>query len=1206
MKSNHQPINSISKNNVYEKPKISRFKNNKENESILSSPYITYGFMAKNITYDKKYDLNNFVPEWDGFEPLVVGNGSYGRVYLYRNIIDQKLYAIKHMEKERLRKTLKTLQGIYSEIYYQSRIFHQNIVRLLYVKENEDSFDLIMEYANGGSLFYYIREKNYLSEKESFKFFSQLINAVYFLHKNDLIHRDIKPENILLYDNNNICKLCDFGWCVKYDGRQRRTFCGTTEYMSPEIVNNIEYSKEIDVWSLGILLYEMVHGYSPFRPDKEDFNAKDVIDNIKIHDLKFNNNISKECKELICHLLDENAEKRYKIEDIFNSNFVKKYEGKNLFFPKENINGIKKINNEVKPIIKTNNNKNENNKKENNNNSKNEKNNNNKNETNKNENNNNKKEVNKNENSKNENNKNENNEINKNENNEINKNENNNNNKNENSNNKINENNKNNIGSNYKLDFSQKRKIKDYSSQKMYSTFVKNASIINKEKEYNNKNKEINLKKNCINLINNKISKNNIKDNSNCISLSFEGKDKNINEITSDANNNLNKNTKLFFNSASSFSNLMNCKNSRKINLTGEKGKFLNNNDSKQFNSYNIEAKNKLQNTSQNDNDKNIINNKTKNLDNSSNDINKEYNTEEKNKSLNKTLRTDNIILNTNVHNNKRKLNLHNYYYDETVKTKKNSKDKEKSNKKLENSKITFATVQKLTNEKSNNKNNINFNNYMTTYRENSSKKKKYEQITIFNNPKKYSFSFRYLSGPKDNIKRKKNNLSINNSLNSSNNSKEKNTKRKIPNYLNLDKINNLANNIDILKYYKIQSLENDYRLNSKIISAENTLKYQRNNNYDNKNLQTFEKAQTNNDYNHKYHRTFRALSNSNLFKNNYSFMNNYYDKPQINTNIIFNPKISITIPSNPSFLPKSKNKNTSPKQNYKIIYLANNLESANIKNLKNLTKSQSFIKTNFNKEEKENEKENKIKSSLKNTESNVKRKYNSKRKKYDSSNKKVEGIDTTRFNTERDKNKKPNLNINISSIFKGTESKYFKNKKYIKMNEITKYKYFNDGNYKTNYKTKKDNPNINNTSKGENIKNSINDNQKLIQPKKNSKEKSNTNNRKDLFSLRRMNHKVKLNYIVGNGKKITSKSKEKKSLKNSYSESTLDKNTSKDKNKKKYLFSARFLSKSKLKKSDDLQKTPKKDEDKIKIIPSHLLNNFSLEFNTYRNQGIK
>ena len=495
----------------------------------------------------------------------------------------------------------------------------------------------------------------------------------------------------------------------------------------------------------------------------------------------------------------------------------------------------------------------------------------------------------------------------------------------------------------------------------------------------------------------------------------------------------------------------------------------------------------------------------------------------------------------------------------------------------------------------------------MTTYRENSPKKKKYEQITIFNNPKKYSFSYRYLSGPKDNIKRKKNNLSINNSLNSSNNSKEKNSKRKIPNYLNLDKINNLANNIDVLNnYYKIQSLENNYRLNSKIISAENTLNYQRNKNYNNsKNLSTFDKTLIHNNYN----RTFRALSNKKLFKNNYSsFLNNFYDKQQINTNIIFNPKISITLPSNPSFLPKTKNKNNSPKQNYKIIYLGNNLEDTNFKNLKNLTKSQSTIKTNFNKEG--TEKNIKI---LKNSESNISTKYKSKRKKYD--NIKEEPSDTPRFNTERDKNKKANLNINISSIFKGNESKYFKNKKYIKMNEITKYKYFNEGNnYKTNYKTKKDNSdNINNISKGENIKNSINDNQRLIQPKKNSKEKNNTNNTNNtnnknntsnLFSLRKMNYKIKFNIM--NDKKVTSKSKEKKSLVNSFSERSLGKKTSKEKNKKKYLFSARFISKSKLKKNDDLQKTPKKDEDKIKIIPSRLLNNFSLEFNTYRNQGIK
>ena len=352
---NHRSAN-LQKNKIYEKPKIERINNN---ENIIPysicSPYITDGFISNQIKYETIYDLNNFIPVLEFNSPKIIGIGSYGKVYLYKNITDKKLYAIKHLDKMILCKSIHTIKRIYDEINIQSRIHHQNIVRLLNVKENDKSIYLIMEYANTGSLFKYIRDKQCLSEEESFKFFSQIINAIYFLHKNDFIHRDIKPENILIFDNK-VCKLCDFGCCVELNGKQRSTYCGTTEYMSPEIVNKMEYSKEIDIWSLGILLYEMIHGYSPFNPNNEYYNTKEVIDKIKIHDLHFDINISKECKDLICHLLDKNAKNRYKIEDIFNSDFIKKYEKKKLYFTNEKyINNTNENKLNLKDIKKSNN-----------------------------------------------------------------------------------------------------------------------------------------------------------------------------------------------------------------------------------------------------------------------------------------------------------------------------------------------------------------------------------------------------------------------------------------------------------------------------------------------------------------------------------------------------------------------------------------------------------------------------------------------------------------------------------------------------------------------------------------------------------------------------------------------------------------------------------------------------------------------------------
>ena len=192
------------------------------------------------------------------------------------------------------------------------------------VHEDNENINIIMEYAPNGNLFELLsKEKNGFSEYKAFEYFIQVVNAVYYLHNNNIIHRDIKPENILIGEDNKI-KLCDFGWAKELTLENRSTFCGTVEYMAPEIVENENYDYSVDIWSLGILLYELLYGHSPFKAK----NTKNIILNIKSHELTYddkNKNVSNSCKDLIKKLLNNNPQKRYKIKDILEHPFIKKH-----------------------------------------------------------------------------------------------------------------------------------------------------------------------------------------------------------------------------------------------------------------------------------------------------------------------------------------------------------------------------------------------------------------------------------------------------------------------------------------------------------------------------------------------------------------------------------------------------------------------------------------------------------------------------------------------------------------------------------------------------------------------------------------------------------------------------------------------------------------------------------------------------------------
>ena len=177
---------------------------------------------------------------------------------------------------------------------------------------------MMMEYANKGTLYETIKKtRNGFSEGEAFTYFIQVVFAIIFLHENNVIHRDLKPENLLLTEND-VVKLCDFGWSKEIDLSKRSTFCGTVEYMAPEIVDNKCYDMGIDIWSLGILLYELCHGFSPFVAK----TSHEIMIKIKEHNVKFFKNLSKDCKDLILSLLEPNADIRMKSKDILNSPFV--------------------------------------------------------------------------------------------------------------------------------------------------------------------------------------------------------------------------------------------------------------------------------------------------------------------------------------------------------------------------------------------------------------------------------------------------------------------------------------------------------------------------------------------------------------------------------------------------------------------------------------------------------------------------------------------------------------------------------------------------------------------------------------------------------------------------------------------------------------------------------------------------------------------
>jgi serine/threonine protein kinase len=276
------------------------------NRSSVISPFLKKGEFLNDVKYDPYFDYQNLIKVKIGGKVNSLGNGAFGDVFLTKNKLDDKFYAVKQMQKSKIDEAGASRDIIVREISIHCRLNHENVVKLYSYEEDEDSYYLILEHANAGTLFSLIKkQKAGLDELTAFKYFIQAAAAVQFLHEHGLVHRDIKPENLLLTEDG-VVKLCDFGWCVELAMGNRQTFCGTYEYMAPEVIREKPYNQSIDVWSLGILLYELLHGYSPFRAktnNEEEEEYNEIFRNIVKYNFTIDKPLSENCADMLKSIL---------------------------------------------------------------------------------------------------------------------------------------------------------------------------------------------------------------------------------------------------------------------------------------------------------------------------------------------------------------------------------------------------------------------------------------------------------------------------------------------------------------------------------------------------------------------------------------------------------------------------------------------------------------------------------------------------------------------------------------------------------------------------------------------------------------------------------------------------------------------------------------------------------------------------------------
>ena len=311
---NNNNTNSI--NNMLSQSSNSMHLLPSENNTTVIQPHLYSE--SNNNNNDNKDDNNNIqdsqlIPrvtkgryKHNDFQIMrTLGTGSFGRVHLVQSTHNYRYYAMKVLKKAKIIK-LKQVEHTNDERLMLSTVTHPFIIRMWGTFQDLNFVYMIMDYIEGGELFSLLRKSHKFPVPVAKFYAAEVILAIDYLHENDIIYRDLKPENILL-DKYGHIKLTDFGF-AKYCPGVTFTIVGTPDYIAAEIIQTKGYNKSVDWWSLGILIYEMLAGFTPFY----DSNTLKTYDNILNATLRFpsSKNFTPEVIDLLSKLINRDLTQR--------------------------------------------------------------------------------------------------------------------------------------------------------------------------------------------------------------------------------------------------------------------------------------------------------------------------------------------------------------------------------------------------------------------------------------------------------------------------------------------------------------------------------------------------------------------------------------------------------------------------------------------------------------------------------------------------------------------------------------------------------------------------------------------------------------------------------------------------------------------------------------------------------------------------------